>query len=98
MYPKLFTIGWFSVPTYGVLVALGFLAGLSIALRLGKRTGLSSEPLTNLAIYCALGGMPGRNCSCSCSTGSITAKSGRDFHAFDTAGRRGFTAVSSWLL
>ena len=24
MFPKLFTIGSFSVPTYGVLVALGF--------------------------------------------------------------------------
>jgi phosphatidylglycerol:prolipoprotein diacylglycerol transferase len=59
MFPKLFTIGSFSVPTYGVLVALGFLAGLAIALRLGKRAGLPSEPLTNLAIYCALGGIAG---------------------------------------
>jgi phosphatidylglycerol:prolipoprotein diacylglycerol transferase len=59
MFPKLFTIGSFSVPTYGVLVALGFLAGLAIALRLGKRSGLPSEPLTNLAIYCALGGILG---------------------------------------
>ncbi len=59
MFPKLFTIGSFSDPTYGVLVALGFLAGLMIALRLGKRIGLPSEPLTNLAIYCALGGIAG---------------------------------------
>jgi phosphatidylglycerol---prolipoprotein diacylglyceryl transferase len=50
MFPKLFTIGSFSVPTYGVLVALGFLAGLAIAVRLGKRSGLPSEPITNLAI------------------------------------------------
>ncbi len=59
MFPKLFSIGSFSVPTYGVLVALGFLAGLFIALRLGKRIGLPSEPLTNLALYCALGGIVG---------------------------------------
>jgi phosphatidylglycerol:prolipoprotein diacylglycerol transferase len=59
MFPKLFTIGSFSVPTYGVLVALGFLAGLAITLRLGRRAGLPSEPLTNLAIYCALGGIAG---------------------------------------
>lgn len=59
MFPKLFTIGSFSVPTYGVLVALGFLAGLTVTLRLGKRSKLPSEQLTNLAIYCALGGIAG---------------------------------------
>jgi phosphatidylglycerol:prolipoprotein diacylglycerol transferase len=59
MFPKLFTIGSFSVPTYGVLVALGFLVGLAITLRLAKRSHLPSEPLTNLAIYCALGGIAG---------------------------------------
>jgi phosphatidylglycerol---prolipoprotein diacylglyceryl transferase len=59
MFPKLFTIGSFSVPTYGVLVALGFLAGLAITLRLAKRAGLPAEQLTNLAIYCALAGIAG---------------------------------------
>lgn len=59
MFPKLFTIGWFSVPTYGVLVALGFLTGLAITLRLGRRSRLPAEQLTNLAIYCALGGIAG---------------------------------------
>jgi phosphatidylglycerol---prolipoprotein diacylglyceryl transferase len=59
MLPKLFTIGSFSIPTYGVLVALGFLAGLAVTLRLAKRAGLPTEPMTNLAIYCALGGIVG---------------------------------------
>jgi phosphatidylglycerol:prolipoprotein diacylglycerol transferase len=59
MYPKLFSIGSFYVPTYGVLVALGFLAGLGVTLRLAKRAGLSAELLTNLAIYCALAGIAG---------------------------------------
>ena len=59
MHPRLFTIGSFYVPTYGVLVALGFLAGLGITLRLAKRVGLSAELLTNLAIYCALAGIAG---------------------------------------
>jgi phosphatidylglycerol---prolipoprotein diacylglyceryl transferase len=59
MFPKLFTIGSFSVPTYGVLVALGFLAGLAVTLRLAKRSALPSEQITNLAIYCALGGIAG---------------------------------------
>lgn len=59
MLPKLFTIGPFSLPTYGVLVAIGFLAGLAIAIRLGKRACLPPDVLTNLAIYCALGGIAG---------------------------------------
>jgi phosphatidylglycerol:prolipoprotein diacylglycerol transferase len=59
MFPKLFTIGSFSVPTYGVLVALGFLCGLAVTLRLGRRSRLPGEKLTNLAIYCALGGIAG---------------------------------------
>jgi phosphatidylglycerol---prolipoprotein diacylglyceryl transferase len=59
MLPKLFTIGSFSLPTYGLLVAIGFLAGLGIAIRLGRKAGLPSDLLTNLAIYCAIGGIAG---------------------------------------
>jgi len=59
LLPKLITIGSFSLPTYGVLVAIGFLAGLSLAVRLGRRSGIASEPLTNLAVYVALAGLAG---------------------------------------
>src|SRR5579871_1737429 len=59
MLPKLFTIGGFSVPTYGILVALGFLLGLTVTLRLARRAGLPEEPVTNLAIYCSLAGILG---------------------------------------
>ncbi|HEX4229101.1 MAG TPA: prolipoprotein diacylglyceryl transferase [Bryobacteraceae bacterium] len=59
MYPKLISIGSFSIPTYGVLVALGFLAGLWIATKLARRIGLPSEKVTNLAVYCAMGGILG---------------------------------------
>jgi len=59
MFPKLISIGSFFIPTYGTLVALGFLAALWITLRLARRAGLPSEPVTNLAIYCALGGLLG---------------------------------------
>src|ERR1017187_4287075 len=52
MYPELFHLSF--LHTYGVLVALAFLAGLWIAARLGKREGLNAEALTNLVIYCAL--------------------------------------------
>ena len=59
MVPKLISIGKFFVPTYGTLVALGFLLGLWITLRLARRAKLPIEPVTNLAIYCALAGLVG---------------------------------------
>lgn len=59
MYPKLIEIGDFYLPTYGVLVALGFLAGLAVTVRLARRTGLNPELVTNLTVYAALSGMLG---------------------------------------
>ncbi len=59
MLPKLISIGSFFIPTYGTLVALGFLAALWIITRLAKRASLPSELITNLAIYCALAGLAG---------------------------------------
>ncbi len=59
MFPKLITIGSFFIPTYGTLVALGFLLALLITVRLAKRAKLAPEPVTNLAIYCALAGLAG---------------------------------------
>lgn len=59
MFPKLITIGSFYIPTYGVLVALGFLAGLTTTMRLARRVGLSQEKMTNLAVYCAMAGIAG---------------------------------------
>lgn len=59
MFPKLISIGSFYIPTYGVLVALGFLAGLTVTLRLARRIGLPADKVTNLAVYCALAGILG---------------------------------------
>jgi phosphatidylglycerol:prolipoprotein diacylglycerol transferase len=59
MLPKLISIGSFFLPTYGLLTALAFLLALWVTVRLGKRTGLESERITNLGIYCALAGMAG---------------------------------------
>lgn len=59
MLPKLFQYGSFFIPTYGVLVALAFLAGLWITVRLAREKGLNAEDVTNLAIYCALSGLLG---------------------------------------
>ncbi len=59
MFPKLISIGSFYIPTYGVLVALGFLAGLGVTLRLARRYGLPPEKITNLVVYCAMAGIIG---------------------------------------
>jgi phosphatidylglycerol---prolipoprotein diacylglyceryl transferase len=59
LLPKLISYGNFYLPTYGVLVALGFLAGLMVTVRLARRSGLNPELMTNLAVYVALAGMLG---------------------------------------
>jgi phosphatidylglycerol---prolipoprotein diacylglyceryl transferase len=59
LFPKLFSIGSFYLPTYGVLVALGFLAGLSVTVKLARKSGLDAEKITNLAVYVALAGLVG---------------------------------------
>jgi phosphatidylglycerol:prolipoprotein diacylglycerol transferase len=59
MFPKLISIGSFFIPTYGTLVAIGFLAALWVVTHLAKRAKLPSERVTNLAIYCALAGLAG---------------------------------------
>ena len=59
MFPKVIQFGEFFLPTYGLMVALGFFAGLQVAIRLGARRGLHREVITNLAIYCALAGLAG---------------------------------------
>jgi phosphatidylglycerol:prolipoprotein diacylglycerol transferase len=59
MLPKLIDTGSFFLPAYGVLVALAFLAAIWITGRLARTAGLSTDKVTNLAIYCALAGMLG---------------------------------------
>ena len=57
MYPELFHLSF--LHSYGVLVAVGFLAAVWTAARLARRSGIDSEAVTNLGIYCALAAMIG---------------------------------------
>ena len=57
MYPEIFHLQF--LHTYGVLVALAFLAGVWMAGRLARRVGLNPEAVTNLALYCALAAIIG---------------------------------------
>jgi phosphatidylglycerol---prolipoprotein diacylglyceryl transferase len=51
MHPVLFQFGPFTVYTYGVLVAAGFIAGLWYAYRQAPRASLDSHKVWNLGIY-----------------------------------------------
>jgi phosphatidylglycerol:prolipoprotein diacylglycerol transferase len=59
MYPELFRIGGFPVNTYGVLLALAFLAALFVSARLGERDGLPRERMFDLGLWILLGGLVG---------------------------------------
>ncbi len=59
MHPKLIEIGGFFIPTYGVMVALAFLAGLWSANKLARRAGLPAQKIQDLVIYCAIAGLAG---------------------------------------
>ena len=57
MYPEVFHLSF--LHTYGILVALGFLAGLWVATRLAKQANLNTEAVFNLGFYSALAAMVG---------------------------------------
>jgi len=51
MFPILFKIGPFTLHTYGLLVALGFMAGIILAIRNGKREGIAKEKILDIGFY-----------------------------------------------
>ncbi len=69
MFPRLFTIpafdlfgrnlGPLTLHSYGVLLAIAFLAGLYVAARLAKRDGLDASKVTDLGVYVLIAGLLG---------------------------------------
>jgi phosphatidylglycerol:prolipoprotein diacylglycerol transferase len=59
MHPILFQIGFFSLHTYGVFMALGFLAGIWLTLRLNRQDGRPDEPVLDLAAWILVGSVAG---------------------------------------
>ena len=59
MYPTLFTIFGFEISTFGLMVALGFLAGGWLVERYFKEADLDPEAAWRIVIYCAVGGILG---------------------------------------
>lgn len=59
MFPRLFHIGSFGIPTYGVLVALGVLVGLWISVRNSEKHGIKAENAWDFGIAVVLAGIIG---------------------------------------
>jgi phosphatidylglycerol---prolipoprotein diacylglyceryl transferase len=59
VFPQLFRIGSFSVPTYGVLVALGVFVGLWISVRYSQKLGIDPDHAWNFGIIIVLAGIVG---------------------------------------
>jgi phosphatidylglycerol:prolipoprotein diacylglycerol transferase len=59
VFPRLFQIGSFGVPTYGVLVAIGVLLGLWIGVRNCAKQGINPENAWDFGIALVLAGIVG---------------------------------------
>jgi phosphatidylglycerol:prolipoprotein diacylglycerol transferase len=59
MYPYLFEIGPITISTFGLMVALGFLASLRVLNREFKRQGLHKELGSTIVTTCMVGGIVG---------------------------------------
>ena len=59
MFPRLFHIGNFNLPTYGLLVATGVIVGLYVSAKLSERQGIDPEKAWNLGILVVLGAIVG---------------------------------------
>ena len=59
MFPRLFQIGGFSLPTYGFLVASGVLIGMWISVRNSEKQGINGDDAWNLGILVVLAGIIG---------------------------------------
>ena len=59
MFPRLFHIGNFNLPTYGFLVSLGVLIGLWISVRNSEKQGINPDDAWNLGILVVLCGIVG---------------------------------------
>jgi phosphatidylglycerol:prolipoprotein diacylglycerol transferase len=57
--PRLFQFGNFSLPTYGLMAALGLIFGLMLIVKLGREQGLDPDKVWNLGIIAILSGLVG---------------------------------------
>ncbi|MCG3146725.1 MAG: Prolipoprotein diacylglyceryl transferase [Verrucomicrobiae bacterium] len=59
MHPVLFKLGSLEIHTYGVLVAAGFLAGITLAQYRARRAGIAAEHIGDLGVWLIVAAMVG---------------------------------------
>jgi phosphatidylglycerol:prolipoprotein diacylglycerol transferase len=59
MHPILFDLGWFTIYSYGVLLAAAYLLGLAFAVRRARQRGLDSQRVLDLGIWIIVGALVG---------------------------------------
>jgi phosphatidylglycerol---prolipoprotein diacylglyceryl transferase len=59
VYPELFSFGWATIYSYGVLLALSYLIGLQLARSRAKKWGLDSNKVLDLGIYIIIAALVG---------------------------------------
>src|SRR5689334_2246638 len=59
MHPILFRLGPWPIYSYGVLLALAYLAGLQLAVRRARRAGLDGAKVMDLGIYLIIAALVG---------------------------------------
>ena len=59
VFPRLFHIGSFGLPTYGLMAALGLIFGLLLIVKLGREQGIDPDKLWNLGIVAIISGVAG---------------------------------------
>lgn len=59
MHPVLIRLGPFTIHTYGFLIAIGFLIGLWLAMRQGKKDGIPVNKILDLGFYMLLAAIVG---------------------------------------
>ena len=59
MHPILLQLGGFSIKTYGFFIAVGFLAGIAVAVKEAKRIKYNPQLVLDMAFYMILGAIVG---------------------------------------
>jgi phosphatidylglycerol:prolipoprotein diacylglycerol transferase len=73
MFPSLFRIGQFDMPTYGVLFSIAIMAGLWLSMRNCERQGVDWEKARNLGVIVVVSGVLGARVLAAITNASFNA-------------------------
>ena len=91
MFPQIFHIGKFFLPTYGLLVSTGVLIGLWISVRNSSKQGINPDDAWNLGVLVVLCGIIGAKILYIVNDWSYYSADPGDISVGDSSGRRVFS-------